>query len=56
MNPAGEFSRANPQAALYHLFDAAVPTTRAAHRESSTTRSDIDDPTLRKIIPAFIAS
>jgi polysaccharide pyruvyl transferase WcaK-like protein len=53
VNPAGEFFPREPQAALYHLLDAAVSQELGIPTAIVNHTMDIDDPTLRKIIPTL---
>jgi polysaccharide pyruvyl transferase WcaK-like protein len=53
VNPAGEFFPREPQAAFYHLLDAAVAHELGRPTAIVNHTLDIDDPTLRKIIPAL---
>lgn len=51
VNPAGEFYPREPQAALYHLFDAAIAHELGRPTAIVNHTMDITDPTLRAIIP-----
>lgn len=51
VNPAGEFYPREPQAALYHLFDAAIARELGRPTAIVNHTMDITDPTLRTIIP-----
>ena len=53
VNPAGEFFPREPQAALYHLFDAAIAKALGRPTAIVNHTMDITDPTLRRIIPAL---
>jgi polysaccharide pyruvyl transferase WcaK-like protein len=56
VNPAGEFFPRDPQAALYHLLDAAVANKLGCPTAIVNHTLDLDDPTLRKIIPVLYRS
>jgi polysaccharide pyruvyl transferase WcaK-like protein len=53
VNPAGEFFPREPQAAFYHLLDAAVAHALGRPTAIVNHTMDIVDPTLRAIIPAL---
>lgn len=53
VNPAGEFFPREPQAAFYHLLDAAVAHELGRPTAIVNHTMDITDPTLRRIIPAL---
>jgi polysaccharide pyruvyl transferase WcaK-like protein len=51
VNPAGEFFPREPQAAFYHLLDAAVARKLGRPTAIVNHTMDITDPTLRELIP-----
>ena len=53
VNPAGEFFPREPQAAFYHLLDAAVARKLGRPTAIVNHTMDITDPTLRAIIPVL---
>ncbi|HEY0190413.1 MAG TPA: polysaccharide pyruvyl transferase family protein [Kofleriaceae bacterium] len=51
VNPAGEFFPENPAPAFYHLLDAHVAKKLGRHTAIVNHTLDVNDPTLRKLIP-----